>query len=89
VANECKHCGMPEVVCGFTHNRIYYQPTCDCILSKDPEDPNNISANIYKNNCWSCDAKIDSRVCLRDGKPHFGYICKKCGKSLREYYNRC
>jgi hypothetical protein len=84
---ECEYCGAPYVSVEGATDFIGEAPDCECDMDKHLEKINNPSANVYKNHCWKCKSKIDSRVCERDPERHHGYICKTCGESLRNLKN--
>jgi hypothetical protein len=52
------------------------QEELDFFSSMDPPRP-------YQNHCWKCRAPISSEFCEPD--PGYGYKCRVCGKSLREW----
>jgi hypothetical protein len=80
---ECEYCGAPYLPVGGSTSFIDEAPACECDLEKQLEKNNNPSVKPYKNHCWKCKSKIDSRVCERDPQRDHGFICKKCGQSLR------
>ena len=43
----------------------------------------------YQNHCWNCKAPIHSDCCKKDPIRGNGYICNRCGKSLRELKALC
>lgn len=54
----------------------YTQEEAEDFLNRDPPKP-------YQNHCWNCQESISSEFCQPD--PGFGYKCRRCGKSLREW----
>lgn len=85
---ECEYCGDLYLPVGGDGDFIIEAPDCDCIFEKQLANDNNPSAKVYKNKSWNCRSKIDSRICERDPEPDNGYICKRCGQSLRNFKNR-
>ena len=85
---ECKHCGSPYLPVGGKDDLIIEAPYCECDMEKQLEIIKNPSAKVYKNHCWNCKSEIDSRICKRDPERENGYICKRCGHSLRNFKNR-
>ena len=82
---ECEYCGDPYLPVGGGDDFIIEAPDCDCNFEKQLAKDNNPSAKAYKNHCWNCRSIIDSRICERDPTRENGYICKRCGKSLRDF----
>ncbi|MCG6879432.1 MAG: hypothetical protein LJE96_09855 [Deltaproteobacteria bacterium] len=80
---ECEYCGALYHPVGGVDDSIIEAPYCECDLEKKLEKINNPSVKPYKNHCWNCKSKIDSRVCEKDTVQGHGFICKKCGQSLR------
>lgn len=78
----CDYCSAPKVPIGGSIDYIEEAPDCECEMEKQLEKIKNPTAKVYKNHCWKCKSKIDSRVCQHDPKRDHGYICKTCGTSL-------
>lgn len=80
---ECEYCGAPSLQVGGSTDDIEEAPVCECNLEKQLEKINDPSTKPYKNHCWKCKSTIDSRVCEKNPVRGHGFICKKCGASLR------
>ena len=83
----CDYCGASNLPVGGSKDFVEEAPDCECDLNKQLEKFNNPLAKVYKNHCWNCKSKIDSRVCERDPKRDDGYICNKCGSSLKGFHS--
>lgn len=85
MSKTCEYCGAYSVITFADENDVTYSFNCECYDNLVIYDTFGTGKN-YKNHCWSCKAKIDSRVCIRDQDHRYGYICNKCHKSLRDYF---
>lgn len=89
---ECEICGAPYIPASDEDdeyvNVIQLNSLCDCDEIKSMWSFENKTDKPYINHCWNCPAKIDSRVCRRDPEPTNGYICKRCGESLKNFKKR-
>jgi hypothetical protein len=90
IGKSCIHCGAPYVPSAINvEDNIYcYDPACECNWEKLIHDSGRKTDRLYTNHCWKCVSNIDSRVCIRDPEPDNGYICKKCGESLKNFKKR-
>jgi hypothetical protein len=85
MGKKCEYCGAPYISVGGSGDLVEEAPYCECHLERDIADFKAKNGKNYENHCWNCEAKIDSRICKRDPEPQYGYICIKCGESLRNY----
>jgi hypothetical protein len=90
IGKICIHCGAPYVLSAIDveENICCYDPACECNLEKIIHDSDPKTDRVYTNHCWNCPATIDSRVCEKDPDPDNGYICKRCGESLKNLKKR-
>jgi DNA-directed RNA polymerase subunit RPC12/RpoP len=86
---KCEYCGAPYIPAEGSIDFIDEAPACECDLDKQLEKINNPSAKVYKNHCWKCKSKIDSRVCERDPERDNGFKCKNCGESMNDPAASC